>query len=76
MQNPSANRRKKMRGKAEDRRRREGALERLTESKFFEKKGRTEQQWQKRKDKEIEILEIALGIKQGAKKKREEIILD
>jgi hypothetical protein len=65
-----------MRGKAEDRRRREGALERLTESKFFEKKGRTEQQWQKRKDKEIEILEIALGIKQGAKKKREEIILD
>ena len=65
-----------MRGKAEDRRRREGALERLTESKFFEKKGRTEQQWQKRKDKEIEILEIALGIKQGAKKKREEITLD
>jgi hypothetical protein len=65
-----------MRGKAEDRRRREGALERLTESKFFEKNGRTEQQWQKRKDKEIEILEIALGIKQGAKKKREEITLD
>jgi hypothetical protein len=65
-----------MRGKLEDRRRREGALERLTESKFFEKNGRTEQQWQKRKDKEIEILEIALGIKQGAKKKREEITLD
>ncbi len=70
-----------MRGKAEDRRRREGALERLTQSKFFDKvnkKGvaRTEAQWQKRKDKEIEILEIALGIKQGAKKKREEIILD
>jgi len=65
-----------MRGKAEDRRRREGALERLIESKFFEKKGRTEQQWQKRKDKEIDILEIALGIKQGAKKKREEITLD
>ena len=65
-----------MRGKAEDRRRREGALERLIESKFFEKKGRTEQQWQKRKDKEIDILEIALGIKQGAKKKREEVTLD
>jgi hypothetical protein len=32
-----------MRGKLEDRRRREGALERLTESKFFEKNGRTEQ---------------------------------
>lgn len=65
-----------MRGKAEDRRRREGALERLQSSQFFEKNGRTEQQWQKRKDKEIEILEIALGIKQGAKKKREEITLD
>jgi hypothetical protein len=70
-----------MRGKLEDRRRREGALERLTESKFFEKnskKGvaRTEQQWQKRKDKEIEILETYLGIRQPAKKKREEIILD
>ncbi len=65
-----------MRGKAEDRRRREGALERLIESKFFEKKGRTEQQWQKRKNKEIDILEIALGIKQGAKKKREEITRD
>lgn len=65
-----------MRGKAEDRRRRQGALERLQSSQFFEKNGRTEQQWQKRKDKEIEILEIALGIKQGAKKKREEITLD
>lgn len=70
-----------MRGKAEDRRRRQGALERLTESKFFDKvnkKGvaRTEAQWQKRKDQEVEILEIALGIKQAAKKKREEIILD
>ena len=65
-----------MRGKAEDRRRREGALERLQASRFFEKNGRTEQQWQKRKDKEIDILEIALGIKQGAKKKREEIVLD
>lgn len=70
-----------MRGKAEDRRRRQGALERLTESKFFEKnskKGiaRTEQQWQKRKDREIEILEIALGLRQPAKTKREQIVLD
>ena len=64
------------RGKLETKRRREGALERLQASTFFEKNGRTEKQWQKRKDKEIEILEIALGIKQGAKKKREEIILD
>jgi len=65
-----------MRGKLETKRRREGALERLQASTFFEKNGRTEQQWQKRKDKEVEILEIALGIKQGAKKKREEIVLD
>ena len=65
-----------MRGKLETKRRREGALDRLQSSQFFEKNGRTEQQWQKRKDKEIDILEIALGIKQGAKKKREEIILD
>ena len=70
-----------MKGKVEDRRRRQGALERLTESKFFEKankKGvvRTEAQWQKRKDQEIEILEIALGIRQPAKTKREQIVLD
>lgn len=70
-----------MRGKAEDRRRRQGALERLTESKFFDKvnkKGvaRTEAQWQKRKDQEVEILEIALGIRQPAKTKREQIVLD
>ena len=64
------------RGKLETKRRREGALERLRASVFFEKNGRTEQQWQKRKDKEIERLEIALGLKQPAKKKREEIILD
>lgn len=64
------------RGKLETKRRREGALDRLQSSQFFEKNGRTEQQWQKRKDKEIDILEIALGIKQGAKKKREEITLD
>ena len=70
-----------MRGKAEDRRRRQGALERLVESKFFDKvnkKGvaRTETQWQKRKDTEIERLEISLGLRQPAKIKREQIILD
>ena len=65
-----------MRGKHVVKRRREGALDRLQASTFFEKNGRTEQQWQKRKDKEIDILEIALGIKQGANKQREEIILD
>ena len=64
------------RGKLETKRRREGALERLQASTFFEKNGRTEQQWQKRKDKEIEILETHLGLRQPAKKKREEIILD
>ena len=65
-----------MRGKHVVKRRREGALERLQASTFFEKNGRTEQQWQKRKDKEIEILETHLGLRQGVKKKREEIILD
>lgn len=65
-----------MRGKAEIKRRREGALERLKNSVFFEKGTRTEAQWQKRKDKEIEILETYLGIRQPAKKKREEITLD
>ena len=65
-----------MRGKHVVKRRREGALDRLQASTFFEKNGRTEQQWQKRKDKEIEILELALGIRQAAKKKREEIVLD
>ena len=65
-----------MRGKHVVKHRREGALERLKASQFFEKNGRTEQQWQKRKDKEIEILELALGIRQAAKKKREEIVLD
>ena len=49
------------RGKLETKRRREGALERLRASVFFEKNGRTEAKWQARKDKEIEILEIALG---------------
>jgi hypothetical protein len=65
-----------MRGKHVVKRRREGALERLQTSTFFEKNGRTEKQWQKRKDKEIEILETYLGIRQPAKKNREEIILD
>lgn len=58
-----------MRGKHEVNRRREGALERLKASQFFEKGKRTEAQWQKRKDKEVEILEISLGIRQSAKKK-------
>ena len=65
-----------MRGKHVVKRRREGALERLQASTFFEKNGRTEKQWQKRKDKEIEILETYLGIRQPAKKKREEFVLD
>lgn len=64
------------RGKLEVKRRREGALERLRASQFFEKNDRTEAKWQARKDKEIEILEIALGLKQPAKVKREEISLD
>jgi hypothetical protein len=64
------------RGKLEIKRRREGALERLRASKFFEKNDRTEAKWQARKDKEIEILEISLGLKQAAKVKREEISLD
>lgn len=52
-----------MRGKAEVRRRQEDALDRLKDSKFFEKNGRTEESWQKRKDLEIENLEVALGNK-------------
>ncbi|MDA7837426.1 hypothetical protein N9A42_00125 [bacterium] len=58
-----------MRGKHAVKHRREGALERLKDSVFFEKGKRTEAQWQKRKDKEIEILEVSLGIRQPAKKK-------
>jgi len=65
-----------MRGKHEVKRRRESALARLETSQFFEKGNRTEAQWQKRKDKEIEILETYLGIRQPAKTKREEIVLD
>lgn len=64
------------RGKLETKRRREGALERLHASKFFEKNDRTETKWQARKDKEINILEISLGLKQAVKVKREEISLD
>ena len=52
-----------MRGQYVLKSRREGALERLKNSVFFEKKGRTEEAWQKRKDREIENLEIALGIR-------------
>lgn len=64
------------RGKLEIKRRREGALERLRASQFFEKNDRTEAKWQARKDKEVEILETALGLRQSAKVKREEITLD
>ena len=60
-----------MRGKHVIKRRRDGALERLQASQFFEKGKRTEAQWQKRKDKEIEILETYLGIRQPARKKQE-----
>jgi len=51
-----------MRGKFAIRTRREGALARLKESKFFEKNGRTQEAWQKRKDKEIEILEKRISL--------------
>ena len=64
------------RGKLEVKRRREGALERLRASQFFDKNDRTEAKWQARKDKEIGILETALGLRQPAKVKREEITLD
>ena len=57
-----------MRGSAVIKSRREGALERLKNSMFFEKNGRTQESWQKRKDREIENLEIALGIRQSKKK--------
>lgn len=65
-----------MRGKHAVKARREGALARLEASQFFEKGERTEAQWQKNKDKEIEILETHLGIRQPAKVKRAEITLD
>ena len=47
----------KMRGKLATRARQLGALERLKNSTFFTKGNRTEDQWQTRKDREIEILE-------------------
>lgn len=53
-----------MRGSAVIKSRREGALERLKDSVFFEKGSRTQESWQKRKDREIENLEVALGIRQ------------
>jgi len=43
--------------KKNQRARQQGALQRLKESQFFEKNGRTVEAWQKRKDREIEILE-------------------
>ena len=54
-----------MRGSNVVKSRREGALERLRESKFFEKNGRTEESWQKRKDREIANLEAKLGLRRG-----------
>ena len=54
-----------MRGQNVVKARREGALGRLKNSQFFEKNGRTEEAWQKRKDREIENLEIKLGVRRG-----------
>lgn len=42
--------------------RREGALQRLKDSVFFEKNDRTQEAWQVRKDREIENLEAKLGL--------------
>ena len=56
-----------MRGQAVIQSRRQGALERLKNSVFFEKGNRTEEAWQKRKDKEIENLEVKLGIAKRSK---------
>lgn len=52
-----------MRGKHAKKVRQEGALERLENSKFYEKGNRTEEAWLKRKDEEIENLRVALGLK-------------
>jgi hypothetical protein len=41
--------------------RQEGAYERLVASEFFEKGDRSVEKWQKRKDKEVEILKKRLG---------------
>jgi len=57
-----------MRGQAVVKSRREGALSRLKESKFFEKGSRTQESWQKRKDKEIENLQVKLGISKRSSK--------
>ena len=46
-----------MRGSMAKKRRRESALERLKESQFFEKGTRTQEAWQKNKDRMIETLE-------------------
>ena len=54
-----------MRGSNVVKSRQEAALERLRESKFFEKNGRTEESWQKRKDREIANLETKLGVRRG-----------
>jgi hypothetical protein len=42
--------------------RRAGALQRLKDSVFFEKKGRTQESWQDRKEREIDTLEKRLNI--------------
>lgn len=57
-----------MRGQAVVKSRREGALERLEASQFFEKGSRTQESWQKRKDKEIENLKVKLGISKRSSK--------
>ena len=57
-----------MRGQAVKQARREGALKRLEESKYYEKGNRTEEAWLNRKNKEIENLQVALGLKQRSKK--------
>lgn len=57
-----------MRGKHAKKVRQEGALERLENSKFYEKCDRTEEAWLKRKNEEIENLQVALGLKQRSKK--------
>lgn len=57
-----------MRGEHAKKMRREGALERLESSKFFEKGGRTEEAWLKRKNEEIENLKVVLGMKQRSSK--------
>jgi hypothetical protein len=43
--------------------RRLGAYERLRVSEFFEKGKRTVESWQKRKDKELEILKKRVNVK-------------